>query len=118
MFIIFLKEILDPDNLRHPFGLSVLEIGVIKEICENDRPDYETQHGFYMIKRTKIEEVKELLKLRMTYEEVKKQICKKEIYSDSEIKELIKLAGYYIRDMKTNQSTVSLKRKTSIENLA
>ena len=42
--IISLKEIVDPNDLRYPFGISGSEISVIKEICEDYRPDYETRY--------------------------------------------------------------------------
>lgn len=90
--------------MGYPFELSGLEIGAIKEICENDRPDYETHLGFYLVKRSKIEEIKELLKLKKnTFEEIKEKICKKEIFSETEIKEMIKLAGMKLKDIETNQ---------------
>ena len=114
-YFISVDNIIKSNNIKTDLeNFWNIKMNVLKEICEYYRQDYVIDSGDYLIKRTKVEEAKEILKSKMTLEEAKETICKEETCDESFIIELIRLAGYgIIKDTKTNQFIIIFKKESN-----
>ena len=108
--VVSIKETLDSidkTDIDNPWGATM---SVVEEICEYHRQDYVISSGDFLIKKTKIGEIKKMLKPEMTFEKVKELLYQSEIYEILVIIDMVELAGYKIRrDMKKNKDLLILK---------
>jgi hypothetical protein len=104
--IIIINDIIESINLKKDLEhLHGMTREVVKDICEYYRSEYITATGDFLIKKTKVEEIKKKLKPEMTYERAKQVLVKHEICGNQSVmSEIIQLTGYrFIKDRKTKE---------------